>query len=313
MIKKCYSYADIFLVPKKTIVPSRSVCNTKVKLGKNEFDMPIIAANMPSVVNKETCNFLAKHNLFYIMHRFDMNQAEFVEEMKQKNFISSISMGVNKESYSQLKELKEKKLEPDYITIDTANGWSLKAERMTKYIKNNFDSFLIVGNVATPDAVRELDQWGADAIKLFIGPGRACTTKLKTGFTYPTVSCLLECREETSKPIIADGGVIEHGDIAKAIACGARMVMAGALFCQYNESAGKTIEIENQCYKEYYGSASEHNKLEYKNVEGKKILLPCKGEMSNLLKELKQDLQSSISYAGGDSLFALREVEKIAI
>ena len=148
-----------------------------------------------------------------------------------------------------------------------------------------------------------MGKWGADAIKVGIAGGRVCITKNKTGFHRPMVSTVLNCvMEAAGVPIIADGGIEEHGDIAKAIALGAHMVMAGSLFAGYDQSAGQIVEIEKRLHKEYFGSASEHNKGKYQNVEGKKILVNYKGPMEKLLIELKEDLQSSISYSGNRDL-----------
>ena len=135
----------------------------------------------------------------------------------------------------------------------------------------------------------------------------SCITKNKTGFHRPMVTTIIECAEAAMVPIIADGGIKEHGDIAKAIACGATMVMAGSLFSGYDESAGDILEINGHKYKEYYGSASEFNKSRQQHIEGKRILVDYKGSMVRLLDELQEDLQSSISYAGGSDLTALHQ------
>lgn len=314
VLKREYNYSDVYLVPKRTIVKSRKECDTSVQFGKYKFDMPVMASNMKSVVNIETCKFFAKHNWFYVMHRFNVNTLDFIDEMKKDNFFTSISIGVNKDSYDDLKYLLDSNREPDYITLDIANAWCVKAEQMVKYVKENFkNTFLIVGNVATANAVEEIQTWGVDAIKAGIAGGAVCITKNKTGFHRPMVSTVSSCCEVAKVPIIADGGVVEHGDVAKALACGATMVMAGSLFSGYDESAGDIIDLDNRMYKQYYGSASQFNKGEYKNVEGKKMLVPYKGSMEKLLIELKEDLQSSISYAGGNDISALSTVEMISI
>jgi len=314
VIKRGYNYSDVYLVPNKTIVNSRSECDTSLKFGPRTFVMPVVASNMKSVVNIDTCKFLATRGWFYVMHRFKIDLTEFFYQMEKENLFTSISIGVNQDTYTDLKVLKMQNKCPDYMTLDVANAWCPKAEAMIKFVKDNFPgTFLIVGNMATPEAVVEVESWGADAIKLNIGPGKVCITKLKTGFTYPTISCLLECVPVATKPVIADGGIAEHGDIAKALACGATMVMAGSLFCGYKESASELIEIDGHMKAVYYGSASEHNKGKYVHVEGKKILLDFKGDMEDLLIELQEDLRSSISYAGGKDLSALLRCKLIAI
>jgi IMP dehydrogenase/GMP reductase len=160
---------------------------------------------------------------------------------------------------------------------------------------------VIAGNVATPEAVIDLENWGADATKVGVGPGKVCITKLKTGFGTGgwQLSALKWCARVATKPIIADGGIRSHGDIAKSIRFGATMVMIGSLFAGHEESPGKTVEVDGELFKEYYGSASDFNKGEYKHVEGKRILEPIKGKLADTLIEMEQDVQSSISYAGG--------------
>jgi GMP reductase len=317
-----YNYSNIFLRPKKTIVNSRKDCNVSIILNGYEFDLPIYAANMKSVVNEETCEFLASENMFYTMHRFGIDLLDFIDRMHTENYLASVSIGVNQDTYEQLEILKSKKVYPEFITLDIANAWCEKAKSMVQYVRSNFEkSFLIVGNIATLDAVREVHTWGAQAIKAGIAGGKVCITKNKTGFHRPMASTILECSQYTipaKLPLIADGGIAEHGDIAKAIACGADLVMAGSLFAGWDESAGNIIEVsvngeKAHQYKEYFGSASQYNKGEYKNVEGKKMLIDYKGSMKKLLIELKEDLQSAVSYSGGTKLTDLRETVKILV
>lgn len=259
---KCheYNYKDVFLKPRKTIVDSRKSCDTSVTFGKHKFILPIYAANMKSVVDENTCEYFAKKNMFYTMHRFNMCPYLFTTLMHDKGFISSISIGVNPDTVSHLSKFKNVEDKPEYITLDIANAWCKKAEYMIKYVRDNFpDSFLIAGNIATKEAAEEIHKWGACAIKAGIAGGHVCITKNKTGFHRPMVSTILDCAEYTEKeniPLIADGGITEHGDIAKALSCGANMVMAGSLFAGYDESAGNIIElniegVRPRQYKEY--------------------------------------------------------------
>lgn len=315
MIETALNYKDVYLVPQKTIVNSRKECNTSAVFGPFVFDMPVYPANMKSVVDLNTCKFLAKNGFFYTMHRFNISAVDVIKFAKDNDIFSSISIGVNEDTYEDLKIVKNEGYYPDYITLDVANAWCAKAEKMVEFVHHNFpNSFLIVGNVATQMAVDEIQKWeGVDSIKVGIAGGAACTTKNKTGFHVPMITSVLECCQVAKVPIVADGGIVEHGDIAKAIACGAEMVMAGSLFAGYDQSAGEVVEIDGRHYKEYFGSASQFNKGEYKNVEGKKILVEYKGNMEKLLVELKEDLQSSISYAGGEKLSDLYGCEMIRI
>lgn len=161
----------------------------------------------------------------------------------------------------------------------------------------------------------DLENWGADATKVGIGPGKVCITRLKTGFGTGgwQLSALKWCSRVATKPIIADGGIRDHGDIAKSVRFGASMVMIGSLFAGHEESPGQTVEVDGKLYKEYYGSASDFNKGEYKHVEGKRILEPVKGRLADTLREMREDLQSSISYAGGTGLADVRRVNYVIL
>ncbi len=309
MVKSLF-YDDIYLKPNKCIVKSRSDCNTKVKLGNLTFEMPIIAANMTSVVDEETCLFLAKNNWPYIMHRFDTDWYRFCLKTSVNLMPISISVGINEESYVLIESLSVIHAKIEMITIDVANAWSNQCYQMVEFIKSRFpNTFLIVGNIATAEACKEIASWGANALKCGISNGASCITKDKTGFLSPMFSTILECSNATKLPIIADGGIKQPGDVAKALVAGARMVMAGSLFAGYDESAGEVIEIDGRKYKQYYGNASEYNKQEKKHIEGKKILVDYKGPMINLLNDLRESLASSISYAGGNDLTAFRNVK----
>jgi GMP reductase len=187
---------------------------------------------------------------------------------------------------------------------------------MIAHLKENMPAtFVIAGNVATPEAVIDLENWGADATKVGVGPGKVCITKLKTGFGTGgwQLSALKWCARVATKPIIADGGIREHGDIAKSIRFGASMVMIGSMLAGLEESPGQTVEVDGKLFKEYYGSASDFNKGEYKHVEGKRILEPIKGHLKDTLREMQEDLQSSISYAGGTKLMDIRRVNYVIL
>lgn len=314
---KIFDYEDIQLVPNKCVVNSRSECDTTVTLGKYSFKMPVVPANMQTIVDESISEWLASNGYFYIMHRFEEEKrAPFIERMHAKNLIASISVGVKEYEYKFIDELVEKDLKPEFITIDIAHGHSDSVISMIKYIKEKLpETFVIAGNVGTPEAVRELENAGADATKVGIGPGKVCITKIKTGFGTGgwQLAAVRRCSKAARKPIIADGGIRTHGDIAKSIRFGASMVMIGSLFAGHEESPGETIVVDGVVKKEYFGSASEFQKGEKKNVEGKKIWVNHKGSLADTLNEMQQDLQSSISYSGGRDLEAIRKVDYVIV
>ncbi|WP_340005715.1 GMP reductase [Paenibacillus sp. FSL K6-0276] len=316
-MKKVFDYEDIQLIPAKCIVNSRSECDTTVTLGGHTFRLPVVPANMQTIIDEKIASFLAENGYFYIMHRFEPEKrTSFIKDMHSRGLIASISVGVKEEEYDFVEQLSNEQLIPEFITIDIAHGHSEAVIRMIKHIKQYLPtSFVIAGNVGTPEGVRELENAGADATKVGIGPGKVCITKIKTGFGTGgwQLAALRLCAKAASKPIIADGGIRTHGDIAKSIRFGASMVMIGSLFAGHEESPGDTIEIDGKLYKEYFGSASEYQKGEKKNVEGKKIVVEHKGALAETLREMEQDLQSSISYAGGNKLEAIRKVDYVIV
>jgi len=311
-IKREFNYSDVYLIPNQCKVHSRTECDTSVTLGKYKFACPVIPANMKTVVDEETCKFLAKNNWFYMMHRFDVNQLKFIESMKKDDYYTSISLGVNEDTYQQLKDIKTAKLhnDVDFMTIDIALADAPKAEKMIKFVKDNFqNTFLIVGNVATGEAVQRLEEQGADCTKVGISNGSVCETYKATGFGRPQFSTDLECCEAATKPIISDGAASCVGDIVKSLVTGATFKMCGSMFAGYDESAGDLINIEGHLKKQYYGSASKENKGKHSFVEGKRILVDYKGPMEQLLYDIKAGIASGISYAGGTTLKDLQSVK----
>lgn len=313
MIDTVFDYEDIQLIPAKCIVKSRTECDATVTLGNHTFKLPVVPANMQTIIDEQLAEKLAAQGYFYIMHRFQPEKrAQFIRDMQKQGYIASISVGVKDEEYTFIEELKDAQLVPDYITIDIAHGHSNQVIEMIGHIKKHLpNTFVIAGNVGTPEAVRDLENAGADATKVGIGPGKVCITKIKTGFGTGgwQLAALRWCSKAASKPIIADGGIRTHGDIAKSVRFGASMVMIGSLFAGHEESPGQTVEIDGKQVKEYFGSASEFQKGERKNVEGKKMYVDSKGSIFDTLTEMEQDLQSSISYAGGKTLSAIRNVD----
>ena len=311
-----FDYDHILLLPRKCRVESRSECDAGIDFGGRRFKLPVVPANMKTVVDEKLCIWLAEHGYFYVMHRFDFDNLAFVRDMKARGLYASISVGIKPADYADIDRLAAEGLTPEYITIDIAHGHSDQVRDMIGHIKARLpQSFVIAGNVATPEAVIDLENWGADATKVGVGPGKVCITRLKTGFGTGgwQLSALKWCARVATKPIIADGGIRHHGDIAKSVRFGAAMVMVGSLFAGHEESPGQTVEVDGRLYKEYYGSASDFNKGEYKHVEGKRILEPIKGRLSETLIEMEQDVQSSISYSGGRKLMDVRKVNYVIL
>jgi GMP reductase len=311
-----FDYDNVLLLPRKCRVESRSECDSSVELGGRSFRIPVVPANMKTVVNETICLWLAQNGYFYVMHRFDLDNVAFVRQMHEHGAFASISLGVKKPDYDTVDQLAKAGLVPEYVTIDIAHGHADSVKNMITHLREKLPStFIIAGNVGTPEAIIDLENWGADATKVGIGPGKVCITRMKTGFGTGgwQLSALKWCARVATKPIIADGGIRENGDIAKSIRFGASMVIIGSMLAGHEESPGATVEVDGKLYKEYYGSASDFNKGEYKHVEGKRILEPVKGKLEATLREMQEDVQSSISYAGGKRLMDIRKVNYVIL
>ena len=311
-----FDYDNVLLLPRQCRVESRSECDPSVEFGGRRFKLPVVPANMKTVVDEAITEWLAANDYFYVMHRFDLDNVAYAKRMRERGLYVSISSGVKPPDYAVIDRLAADGVGADYITIDIAHGHADSVHKMIEHIKKKLPAtFVIAGNVATPEAVIDLEHWGADATKVGVGPGKVCITKLKTGFGTGgwQLSALKWCARVATKPIIADGGIRDHGDIAKSVRFGAAMVMIGSLFAGHEESPGQTVEVDGKLFKEYYGSASDFNKGEYKHVEGKRILEPIKGRLADTLREMREDVQSSISYAGGTRLADIRKVNYVIL
>ena len=310
---KALRYQDVCLIPNYTECFSRSDCVADVELCGRKFNLPIIPANMKSVIDMRLAKWMSDNNYFYIMHRFDKSLKNVVAEMNEEEWgLVSVSAGVQMPDKKDLVAISRSGQKVDYITIDIAHGHCDRMQMMITAVKKFLpNTKIIAGNVATPTAVKDLASWGADVVKVGIGQGSPCTTKDKTGFTMPMFSCTQSCSnvylggfgEELSDkiPIISDGGIKCNGDIAKSLVAGATMSMAGGIFASCTDSPAVNSTINGVPHKAYFGSASAENKGHNNNIEGK-LTNVCSNGMTyeEKLFEIKQDLQSSISYAGGD-------------
>jgi GMP reductase len=252
----------------------------------------------------------------------------------QVNIPVSISIGVKGDDYSLLEQCADKSLglALDFITVDIAHAHSDSARKIVERSRELFPkSFIIAGNIMTSEAAKFLIDAGANAVKVGIGPGSVCSTKLDTGFgsAEAQASCVKEISDyisehypspadgsadENKKYIIADGGIKHRGDIAKALVVGADMVMIGGRLAGFEESPGHIIQDnDGTAWKSFFGSASAQNKNVKRHVEGRHKLIPLKGSIWNELDAQTDALRSSISYSGGKDLSSLRSVDFLLV
>jgi GMP reductase len=306
-------YKDIVLVPNYSTLSSRSKADTSVTLGKHTFKTPVLPSNMKCTIDINTARTLSTNGYFYVMHRFDVNLEEFVYTAnKEKWPCVSISIGVNESDREVFDLLYDLNLHIDFITVDIAHGHHVKMQETLAYLQKfrQRGTQIIAGNIVTNRAAYDLIKWGADIVKAGIGQGYVCTTKDKTGFTMPMFSCIRGLPVHI--PVIADGGIRCNGDITKALVAGARMVMCGSMFARLVDSPSVSFKDQHtgETLKEYYGSASFNNKGNSKNIEGRRELVEAESKTYlEKMVEIQEDLQSSISYAGGSKLNDLVSVE----
>jgi IMP dehydrogenase/GMP reductase len=330
MLLEGLTFDDVLLVPKYSTVESRSKIDISVKWGCFHYEHPIIPANMQTVTGKEMAIQIIKSGGLAILHRFmdeksQLETARFITaEYGNENF--AVSVGVKKSDREIINQFHKEGVR--IICIDIAHGDSQSCIEMIGWIKTNKpDIFVIAGNVSTGEGAERLWRAGADVVKVGVGPGSLCTTRIETGNGVPQLTALMEVskRRENlmglqqkfnenegrwemvpssiNKPmyIIADGGIKSAGDIVKAL-CFADMVMVGNLFAGCEETPGKMMVVDGTTYKEYVGSSTHKTN----HVEGVAALVRPKGTYKSVLEKLVEGVRSGCSYQGAHTLAELR-------
>ena len=308
------SYDDVLLIPNYSEIKSRLNVDLKTKLSKNiSIELPFISANMDTITEYDMAKKLDEYGALGVIHRFSPIQYEcdIIKRLKNKGVkILAASIGVSGENKKRLEALVT--VGANVICIDIAHGHhKLMADTIRLCKKYPVD--IIAGNIATPEAAEFLCKNGADAVKVGIGPGSMCTTRVNTGFGIPQISAIEDILKVTQKydvPIIADGGIKNSGDVAKALAVGANSVMMGSLFAGTKEAPGMIHKEGNfpnyTLYKRYRGSASLDSKLAHgrqkRNVEGISTTVEYKGPVKYVIRNLEDGLRSAFSYAGANNI-----------
>ncbi|MGB0524307.1 MAG: GMP reductase [Flammeovirgaceae bacterium] len=314
-------FKDVMIRPKRSTLKSRS----QVNLVRNFHFMhapitwdgiPIMAANMDTVGTFEMARVLAQHQLFTCIHKhYTLAQwATFLQSFNPK-FIKYIaaSTGTGESDAEKLNQLMTNHPELQFICIDVANGYSEYFADFVKRIREAYpDKVIIAGNVVTGEMVEELLLSGADIVKVGIGPGSVCTTRVKTGVGYPQLSAIIECADAAhglKGQIISDGGCKIPGDVAKAFGGGADFVMLGGMFAGHEESGGELIERNGEAFKVFYGMSSKTamdkhagGVAEYRASEGKTVKIPYRGPVNATVQDILGGLRSTCTYVGASRL-----------
>lgn len=316
---------DVLLQPKFSSIDSRSLVSLTRRFNYPNSELhwqtgvPIIAANMDGVGTIEVAKVLAKHKVFTALHKNYM-PATLIEYFREDEFesfdqpsdYSFYSMGVSKDDYDKLVWVKEQAAIP-HICIDVANGYMDKFYDFIKRIRDeNPKAVIMVGNVVTPEAVLKANEFGADIVKLGIGPGAMCTTRLMTGVGYPQLSCILDtvqAADEAGVLICSDGGCSQPGHVAVALAAGADFVMLGSMLSGTDEGGGEVIDGKVKFYGMSSKTANEKHfggLKDYRSSEGRTTMVPYKGNMDDVIRNILGGLNSACTYTGSISINELQ-------
>ena len=312
-------YSDVLLRPKRSTLKSRKDVNLlrtyRFKYSKNEWSgIPIMAANMDGVGELGVAEKLSEFEMITCLTK-QHNVKKLKENKKIKSIYQNIalSIGIKKEDFESLDKILKEFSFFNFICIDVANGYS---EHFTSFIKSIRDKYptktIIAGNVVTADMTQELVLSGADIVKVGIGPGSVCTTRIQTGVGYPQLSAVIECADAAhglGAHIIADGGCTCAGDVAKGFGAGADFVMLGGMLAGHDEGSGKIVKTNGQKYIEFYGSSSDvANKKhygglsDYRSSEGKTVRIKYRGKIKDTILNVLGGVRSSCTYVGAPSL-----------
>lgn len=314
-------FKDVMIRPKRSTLKSRSQVSLErtfsfLHTGKSWTGIPVMAANMDTVATFTMAKALAEHKLFTAMHKhYGLQDWDaFLDNLPPQvsNHIA-ISTGISDSDLARLNQVLQQHPALQFICIDVANGYS---EHFVDFVKRTRDTHpervIIAGNVVTGEMVEELLLSGADIIKVGIGPGSVCTTRVKTGVGYPQLSAIIECADAAhglGGQIISDGGCTSPGDVAKAFGAGADFVMLGGMFAGHDECEGTIIEKDGKKIVLFYGMSSntamdKHSGgvADYRASEGKTVHIPYRGPVEDTVKDILGGLRSACTYVGARQL-----------
>ena len=313
-------FNNVLIRPKRSTLYSRSEVDLKRKFTfknskLNWNGIPIIAANMDSTGTFEVYNILSKFNIITALHKFYSLEEikNNYESCKMNPDLFMISTGIGNESLNRLKNIF-KEINCNWICIDIANGYISNLIEFCKEVRETFpNKNIVAGNVVTREIVEELILNGkVDIVKIGIGPGAACTTRLKTGVGMPQLSAIIECADAAhgvGGHIIGDGGITCPGDMAKGFGAGADFIMGGSLFAGHDENPGDIIEENGIKYKTFYGMSSKfamekhYGKMsEYRSSEGRNLKIKYKGSLEKTVMDYLGGLRSTCTYINARSM-----------
>lgn len=314
-------FKDVMIRPKRSTLKSRSEVSLEQNFKflhstANWTGIPIMAANMDTVGTFEMAQVLAKEKLFTAIHKhYTLEQWNNFLQNVTPDFYDyiAISTGTGKDDFAKIGTIITANPLLKFICIDVANGYSEHFVQFLKQTRKQYpDKVIIAGNVVTGEMVEELLLAGADIVKVGIGPGSVCTTRVKTGVGYPQLSAIIECADAAhglGGHIISDGGCKTPGDVAKAFGAGSDFVMLGGMLAGHTESGGELIEINGEKFKQFYGMSSTTamdkyvgGVAEYRASEGKTVKVPFRGNVIQTILDILGGIRSTCTYVGASRL-----------
>lgn len=318
------SFDDVLLVPQYSDLNSRNEVSLKTKISEHiTLEIPLISANMSDVTDAKMAIALARLGGLGVIPRFlpiDV-QADEIAAVKKENVLVGGAVGARNGIVERAEAIV--KAGADILFIDVAHGHMQKSIDATIKLKQMFgkDVDIVSGNSATFEAAEALFKAGADSVKVGVGPGSICTTRIETGSGVPQITAILEsarAARKYKKYIIADGGVKTSGDVVKGLAAGASGIMAGSIFAGTDEAPGKVVKKDGMKYKVYNASTSlaektrhtifnihETEKHYVKQIEGVESIVPYKGKLSDLIEKFNASIRSGFSYSGAKDIVSL--------
>lgn len=309
------TYDDISLIPHEISgIKSRTEANLEAQFLGRKMKVPVVSSPMDTVTGIEMAKTLKELGAIGILNRFDSSLSTFLNYDNDENQIDAVSMKLT-ETDEVLEKLADLGV---LICIDTANAANHEVLKKCEEVKKKFNAKVIVGNIAHGTTLKHLVDAGADGVRVGIGGGSVCTTSVQTGIGIGQVSSVLDVyltreSEKLDIEIIADGGIKSPGDVAKAIALGADVVMLGRMLAGTKETPGEVIKYDDQLWKKYRGSASFGVKMKGEFIEGEETMVPYKGTVKNIINSISDGVKSSLSYMNCKNLTDLRKTNMFAV
>lgn len=316
-MNEALSYDDVLLVPQYSNIKSRSQIDIQSELGNNiVLKLPIISSPMDTVTEDQMAVEMYKAGALGIIHRYNSveEQAQMAARVLVSNEETTVGAAIGMTGDFEERALALRAIGVKILCIDVAHGHHIMMERCLKTLKDRLGEtvHIMAGNVATEEAFTTLAQWGADSVRVGIGGGSICSTRLVSGHGIPTLHSIMECaKSPTDVKLIADGGLKTSGDMVKALAAGADFVMVGSLLAGTQEAPGDLLSNETDAqYKIYRGMASRSAQSDWREKtstpEGISTSVPYKGKVSDVLRDLAGGIRSGLSYSGAKNLTELR-------